>query len=103
MNIITNAVDFSPNNSTITIDSAIDNSQLIIQVIDQGKGFSKKMLKYGKEQFFMENESKTKTGHHGLGLYIANAIITKHNEELVLSNNKSGGGSVTIKLPICTI
>ncbi len=102
MNIITNAIDFSPNNSTITINSTIDNSQLIAQVIDQGKGFSEKMLKYGKEQFFMENESRTKTGHHGLGLYIANAIITKHNGELVLSNNKSGGGEVTIKLPICT-
>ena len=108
MNIITNAVDFSPNNSTIsitinsTINSTIDNSQLIIQVIDQGKGFSKRMLKYGKEQFFMENESRTKTGHHGLGLYIANDIITKHNGELALSNNKSGGGLVIIKLPICT-
>lgn len=102
MNIITNAVDFSPRNSTITINITIDNSQLIIQVKDQGKGFSKKMLKYGKEQFFMENESRTKTGHHGLGLYIANAIITKHNGELLLSNNKSGGGLVIIKLPICT-
>jgi signal transduction histidine kinase len=101
MNIITNAVDFSPSNSTITINGTIDNFKLIIQVIDQGKGFSKKMLKYGKEQFFMENESRTKTGHHGLGLYIANSIITKHNGELILSNNKSGGGAVMIKLPIC--
>lgn len=102
MNIITNAVDFSPSNSTITINGTIDNSKLIIQVIDQGKGFSKKMLKYGEEQFFMENESRTKTGHYGLGLYIANSIITKHNGELILSNNKSGSGAVTIKLPICT-
>lgn len=100
MNIITNAVDFSPNGFVVIIKIDINNSQLIIQVIDKGEGFSKKMLKYGKEQFFMENESRTKTGHHGLGLYIANTIITKHNGELILSNDKNGGGMVTVKIPL---
>ena len=100
MNIITNAVDFSLNNSTIVINGNINSSQLVIQVIDQGKGFSNKMLKYGKEQFFMEDESRTKSGHHGLGLYIANTIITKYNGELLLSNDKNSGGSVTVKIPI---
>lgn len=100
MNIITNAVDFSPNYATITIHGSIDHSQLMIQIIDQGEGFSKKMLKYGKEQFSMGNESRTKSGHHGLGLYIANTIIAKYNGELLLSNDKNGGGTVTVKMPI---
>ncbi len=39
MNIIANAVDFAPRNSTITINGSIDHSRLIIQVIDQGKVF----------------------------------------------------------------
>ncbi|WP_456297908.1 sensor histidine kinase [Bacillus xiapuensis] len=100
MNIIKNAFDFSPKGSTIAIYSVADNYELTIQVIDQGNGFSKKTLKYGKEQFFMENESRTKTGHHGLGLYIANTIITKCNGELTLSNDENGGGAVTVKVPI---
>lgn len=100
MNIITNAVEFSPNNSIITINGSIDHSRLIIQVIDQGEGFSNRMLKYGKEQFFMGNESRTKSGHHGLGLYIANTIITKYSGELFLSNDKYGGGLVKVKVPI---
>ena len=75
--------------------------ELIAIIILWSNRFSKRMLKYGKGQFFMGNESRTKTGHHGLGLYIANAIITKHNGELLLSNNKNGGGLVIIKLPIC--
>src|SRR5690625_1379075 len=69
MNIITNAVNFSQNNSTITINANIKNRNLIIEVKDQGKGFSEKILKHGKEQFFMEDESRTESGHHGLGLY----------------------------------
>lgn len=100
MNIIANAVDFSPSNSTIDVDGYIDNSELVIEVKDQGQGFSNKMLKYGKEQFFMENESRTKTGHHGLGLYIANTLITRYNGELILSNKKNGGGLVTVKIPL---
>ena len=95
-------------NSTITINGItinveVDNSFLIIQVMEQGKGFSNKMLKYEKEQFYMENESRTKTGHHGLGLYIANGIIENHKGELVLSNSEKGGGLVTIKIPITDI
>ncbi|WP_242846971.1 sensor histidine kinase [Clostridium aceticum] len=100
MNIIINAFDFSPNGSTIAIYGVADNYELTIQVIDQGNGFSKKMLRYGKEQFFMEKESRTKTGHHGLGLYIANTIITKYNGELALSNDENGGGAVTVKISI---
>ena len=100
MNIVKNAVDFSPKASTIAIYGVADNYELTIQVIDQGNGFSKKMLRYGKEQFYMENESRTKTGHHGLGLYIANTIITKYNGDLTLSNGENGGGAVTVKVPI---
>lgn len=100
MNIITNAFDFSPGGSTITINSMANDSELTIQVIDQGKGFTKRALKHGKEQLFMENESRTKNGHHGLGLYIANTIITNDNGELILSNDEHGGGSVTAKIPL---
>ncbi|WP_303864145.1 HAMP domain-containing sensor histidine kinase [Alkalibaculum bacchi] len=100
MNILSNAVEFSSKNSSVIINGFIDNSYLIIQVIDQGNGFSKKMLKYGKQRFTMDNDSRTKTGHHGLGLYIANTIITKYHGELILSNDKNGGGSVTTKIQI---
>ena len=100
MNIITNAVNFSPNNSTITINANIKNRNLIIEVKDQGKGFSEKILKHGKEQFFMEDESRTESGHHGLGLYITNNIIKNYNGELILSNDKNGGGVVQVIIPL---
>ena len=100
MNIIANAVDFSPADSTITVESAADNFQFIIRITDQGKGFSQKMLKHGQEQFSMESESRTKNGHHGLGLYVADTIIKKHNGKLILSNNIKGGGLVTVEIPM---
>ncbi|NLV86327.1 MAG: HAMP domain-containing histidine kinase [Clostridiales bacterium] len=100
MNLITNAVNFSPNNSTIIINANIKNRNLIIEVKDEGEGFSEKILKHGKEQFFMEDESRTKSGHYGLGLYITNSIIKNYNGELILSNDKNGGGTVNVIMPL---
>ena len=100
MNIIGNGVDFSPNNSTIEINCFIDNYQLIIEVIDQGKGFSEKILRHGKEQLIMGDESRTKKGHHGLGLYIADNIIKKHNGDIILSNDVNGGGLVRLQFKL---
>ena len=100
MNIITNAVNFSQNNSTIIINANVKNRNLIIEIKDQGKGFSEKTLKYGKEQFFMEDESRTEAGHHGLGLYITNNIIINYNGKLILSNDENGGGVVRVIIPL---
>lgn len=100
MNIISNAVNFSPKNSTIEISSTTDKRDLIIKIIDEGHGFSQNMLKHGKEQFAMEDKSRTKNEQHGLGLYIADNIIKKHNGEIILSNGINRGGFVTVKIPI---
>lgn len=48
----------------------------------------------------MEDESRTQSGHHGLGLYIADTIIERHSGELTLGNSKSGGGIVTAIIPL---
>jgi signal transduction histidine kinase len=100
MNIISNAVDFSSNNSTVKIINTMDKDHLIIRIIDQGKGFSEKMLKHGKEKFAMSDESRERNEHHGLGLYIADNIIRKYNGEIILSNNVDKGGIVIVKIPI---
>ena len=48
----------------------------------------------------MEDESRTESGHHGLGLYITNNIIKNYNGELILSNDKNGGGVVQVIIPL---
>lgn len=94
MNIISNAVDFSPKYESLYVNAEIKDTFLTICIKDKGKGFTDKMLKYGKEQLTMGDESRTQSGHHGLGLYIANTIIKKHHGELILENSRNGGGIV---------
>lgn len=100
MNIVLNAVDFSPENSSIAIISKACGEQLRVTIKDSGTGFTDKMLKYGKQQLSMGDESRTQSGHHGLGLYIADTIISKHQGELILANHSDGGGVVTVMLPL---
>ena len=100
MNVMSNAISFSNRNSTIEVNGAIDKEELIIKVTDSGKGFSKKMLKHAKEQFKMEDMSRTNREQHGLGLYITDNIINNYGGEVILSNNKHGSGVVIIKIPI---
>lgn len=100
MNIISNAVNSSPVNSTIRIMNTTDKNKLILQIVDQGKGFSEKILKHGKEQFVIEDESRTNNEQHGLGLYIADNIIKKYNGEIILFNNANNNGAVIVKIPL---
>jgi signal transduction histidine kinase len=68
-----------------------EDSNLLIEVSDDGPGFSERMLKPGKEQFLMEDDSRSAGGHYGLGLYIADRIIEKSDGD-VIPGNLNGGG-----------
>ncbi len=117
-NIISNAIRFSDENSKINIyinKIKIDEKEkLEICVEDYGIGFSEEALKRAKEEFYMDDKSRTaKTNQSenstqdntelnaGLGLHIADTIIKQHNGELILSNSeKTNGAFVCLRLPL---
>lgn len=48
----------------------------------------------------MDEQSRHSKSHYGIGLYVANSIITQHDGQLILSNSeKTGGAQVIIKIP----
>lgn len=65
-----------------------------------GNGFSPVALKRATEQFYMDDQSRNAKSHYGIGLYVANSIITQHGGQLLLSNSEKGGGAqVAVKIP----
>lgn len=51
--------------------------------------------------FYMGDESRTRKGHYGMGLHIAQQILVKHNGQLKLENCIGClGGQVRVRLPI---
>jgi len=76
-------------------DKYKSSEMLLIEVIDNGKGFSKKLLKEAFRPYV-----STKSRGSGLGLAIAKKLIEEQNGIIELSNNARGGACVKIYFPI---
>lgn len=101
LNLLENAVEHTPRGGTVSFCVTEDEQYLIFIVSDTGPGFSEKALLRGKEQFYMDDESRTSTkAHYGMGLYIVDTIAHQHDGELHLENDAaSHGARVTLKIP----
>ena len=97
LNVVNNALDYSPQGSHISILIAGDKRSLKISVTDAGPGFSQEDLLHAEEQFYMADRSRSSNLHFGMGLFITKSIVRQHGGQLILSNSeKTGGAQVTI-------
>jgi len=100
MNVISNAVDYSPEHGTIYFTSATQGSMIRFTVTDCGKGFSPAGLKNAAKQFYQDDTSRSSKSHYGMGLFIANSIALQHGGTLSIENSSAtGGGMVIIEIP----
>lgn len=100
MNIFSNAVDFTPQKGRIECSIAKKNDMLEFKISDSGRGFTARDINKASEQFYMGDQSRTSHLHHGMGIYIADTIVKKHNGRLILGNSTDlGGAEVTIIIP----
>ncbi len=94
-NIFSNAIRYA--NSKVSFLYTFIDDVLTITITDDGKGFSKAMLR--KKNTFLYSEDKMGE-HMGLGLATSRVLSQKHGGSLELSNIASGGACVTIKLAV---
>ncbi len=96
--ILDNAFKHSIGNGIITLDSKIENSQAIISITDNGKGFTEKAL----EQVFNFFTEKTIFSASGLGVGLATVkLIMNYIAGSVKAENVEGTGArVTICFPV---
>jgi signal transduction histidine kinase len=91
--ILDNSIKQSPENSKITIKSFLKNDCISIVFIDEGKGFSNKIIKNKFQLFVNENPSDQQKG---LSLALINSIMENHSGSIEISNGHSGGAEVTL-------
>ena len=75
MNLVSNSLEYSPENSTLYIDVDSKDNYLNICITDCGCGFSQEALDHAKERFYMADQSRSSKLHYGMGLYIVDIII----------------------------
>ena len=100
INVVNNALDYSPQDTSILISMTGNKGSLQISVTDAGPGFSQEDLLHAEEQFYMADRSRSSNLHFGMGLFITKSIVQQHGGQLILSNSeKTGGAQVTISIP----
>ena len=101
LNILSNAEEHSPKNSTIELLICSKADELQISILDQGHGFSSEDLLYATDQFYQGDKSRHSKENYGIGLFVAEQIIKMHGGSLVLENRTDKiGAKVTILLPV---
>ena len=100
-NLIDNAIKFSPDKGTITIETFEKNDKAFISVKDEGIGIEKDDLNKIWNRFYKTDTSrgKDKKGT-GLGLAIAKDIIQSHNESIDVVSTPGVGTKFTFRLPL---
>jgi PAS domain S-box-containing protein len=98
-NLLTNAIKFT-NQGSITINTKIEDSYLLISIEDTGIGIAEGKLKKIFTKFYQAYTSNNrKSEGTGLGLFICNEIIKRHNGKIWAESKISKGSKFIIRIP----
>lgn len=96
-NLVTNALQYTPKNTTITIEVSYELNHCIICISDNGNGFPENEIQFAFDKFY--RLPNTKTGGSGLGLSIVKGFIEAHNGSIQLVNKHTSGAQFTVRIP----
>ncbi|WP_025727971.1 sensor histidine kinase [Atopobacter phocae] len=101
MNLIENAIKYSPHKTTIQLIVFHTNKDLIIQVVDQGEGIPSEELPYIFEFMYrVEKSRNSKTGGSGIGLYISQNLAHQLGGNLSVKSQVGKGSEFELRLPL---
>ena len=91
-NLLSNAIKFSPDHSTITIETTEKNGKIFVSVKDHGIGIPKSSLNRIWERFYKIDRSRGKDQKGtGLGLAIVKEIISAHGQHINVISTEGVG------------
>ncbi|HEX7705040.1 MAG TPA: ATP-binding protein [Thermoanaerobaculia bacterium] len=104
VNLLTNAIKFTPERGHVTIASASDGDEVVVTVSDTGVGISSNFLPRIFDRFSQADESSTRAhGGLGLGLAIARSIVELHGGTVgAASDGEHLGAAFTVRLPLAS-
>ena len=97
--MISNAIFYGKNTKTITIDLYKNSTDIIISISDEGDGIKEENIENIFNKYYTSAKKYSNIGV-GLGLYIANKIITNHGGKIIAKNKEPKGACFSIVLPI---
>jgi signal transduction histidine kinase len=99
INLLTNAIKFSPENHPIFVKAGVKGGELIVQVIDYGIGVPEKELTAIFEKYY-KAENRGDIEGAGLGLYICQQIVNAHGGRIWAESIEGEGSTFSFSLPL---
>jgi two-component system phosphate regulon sensor histidine kinase PhoR len=104
VNLLHNAVKFSPDGGDVTVAIHTDAGRVVISVADHGVGIPKAAQARIFERFYKVDRARVRgeTGGTGLGLAIARHILEQHGGSIWVESTEGTGSTFSFALPIAT-
>ena len=100
-NLIENAINYSPNNTTVKITLNQRGNLVEVAIKDEGIGISEADQKRVFERFYRVDPARSReTGGTGLGLSIVKHVINNHGGDVLVWSELGKGSTFTVRLPI---
>jgi signal transduction histidine kinase len=94
INLLSNAVMFTPDGGHITVRAKLEDKQLMVEVVDTGIGIAPENQKKVFEDFFqVKSDIKDKTPGLGLGLGLCRRLVEMHGGKIWVESEGEGKGS----------
>jgi signal transduction histidine kinase len=99
-NLMSNAILYTPEGGCIELNAGEGDDEVVISVIDTGRGIAKEELGNVFERFYRTDKSRTRhSGGTGLGLSIAKALVEAHQGRMWVESEAGKGTSIFFTLP----
>lgn len=100
-NLVGNALKYTPDGGSVTVEVLSDPNQLVISVSDSGIGISEEMLPRVFDRFYRAQDDRvSKTTGSGLGLALAREVVRLHGGEITAESVLNEGSTFKIILPV---
>ncbi len=99
VNLVDNAIKYSPDHSIIEICADCIGSEIVLQIIDEGPGVPESEVERIFTKFYRLEHSDDRSGT-GLGLSISKGIIEAHHGRIWVENRIGGGAIFSLTIPL---
>ena len=101
INIVDNAIKYTPKSSKITISTRKHDKMLLVSIADNGNGIADEIKDRVFDMFYTgANKIADSRRSLGLGLALCKTIISAHGGEITVSDNNPHGAVFTFTLPV---
>ena len=104
VNIIDNAVKYSPRGGLISVRVGQSGGAAVVEVEDSGPGIPEEHQSHVFERFYRVDKGRSReSGGAGLGLAIVKWAVEAHSGHVTLACGPNGGCTFSVNLPISTV